>query len=163
MEFIGIDPGFSGGISAIDKDGNILDLIAMPVVKLKDKKSTSTEYDLVAIRSFFEKHDIKMVGLEIQQAFQKQGLSSTFKTGRGFGLLEGMLVGLKIPYMLIKPKQWQAMMFEGLPKDDTKELSALVAQRLYPNYDFRKTARCKNIADGLTDALMISLYIKRIN
>ena len=39
MEFIGIDPGFSGGISAIDKDGNILDLIAMPVVKLKDKKS----------------------------------------------------------------------------------------------------------------------------
>jgi crossover junction endodeoxyribonuclease RuvC len=133
----------------------------MPVLKMSNSKSTHQEYALSAIRDIFEFFTLEMVGLEIQQAFTKQGVTSTFKTGRGFGLLEGILVGLKIPYTLIKPKSWQSVMFDGLAKDDTKKLSGMVAQRLYPKQDFRASPRCKNIHDGMTDALMIALFTKK--
>lgn len=158
---IGIDPGFSGGISVLDLKGNIVRVLPMPILKLKSKSKVKNEYDVRQIASVFEEFPAKMVGLEIQQPMPMQGTVSMFKIGRGFGLLEGILVGLKSPYTLIKPRQWQTRMFEGLPKDDSKTLSILVAERIWPEQDFRKSERCKNVSDGLTDATLMAEYIRR--
>ena len=158
---IGIDPGFSGGICILDTKGNIVEVFLMPTLKLKSKTGTKLEYDLRKIAGLFELYPPKMVGLEIQQAFPGQGSVSMFKIGRGFGLLEGMLVGLKAPYTLIKPRSWQSKMFEGQPPDDSKSLSKMVAQRIWPNTDFRKTPRCSDCHDGLTDASLMAEYIRR--
>lgn len=158
---IGIDPGLAGGIAILNKQGKIQDVMSMPVLYLKTAKGRKGEYDVKKIREMFEEYSPKMVALEIQQAMPKQGVTSTFKTGRGFGLLEGILIGLKIPYILIKPRQWQSTMFEGLPKDNSKTLSILVAERLFPEQDFRKSDRCSNVSDGMTDAILIAEYARR--
>jgi len=158
---IGIDPGFAGGIAIIDSRGNIIEVVLMPTLKLKSKTGTKSEYDLRKIAGLFEKYPPKMVGLEIQQAFPGQGAVSMFKKGRGFGLLEGILVGLKAPYTLIKPRSWQAKMFEGQPPDDSKSLSKMVAQRIWPEQDFKKSPRCNDAHDGLTDAALIAKYVER--
>jgi crossover junction endodeoxyribonuclease RuvC len=159
--YIGIDPGFNGGIAILDKTGKIVEKLPMPILKLKSKEGSKNEYDVRLIASTFEKFPAKMVGLEIQQPMPLQGTVSMFKIGKGFGLLEGILVGLKVPYTLIKPKQWQSRMFEGLPKDDTKSLSILVAERIWPDCDLRKTERCSNPSDGISDSLLIAEFIRR--
>ena len=157
MNLIGIDPGISGGITVIDKNGAIKNKYIMPIIKSAKGKN---EIDIKRVVDIFENaRPIKMIGIERQQAFQKQGVSSTFKTGRGFGILEGIAAGMKIPYMIIGAKIWQKKMFEGMGKSDTKQLSKIIAQRLYPNEDFRATERCTKIHDGITDSLAIALFL----
>ena len=157
MNTIGVDPGLSGGITVLDENGAIINKYIMPIIKSAKGKN---EIDVKGVVAIFEKAlPIKMVGIEKQQAFQKQGLSSTFKTGRGFGILEGIAAGMKIPYMIIGAKIWQKKMFEGMGKADTKQLSKQVAQRLYPNEDFRPTERCTKTSDGITDSLLIGLFV----
>ena len=159
--YAGIDVGFSGGISIIDNDSKIIETIPMPILKTKVKNKSKSEYDLKSIIKIFKKYEFRMVGLEIQQAFKMQGVVSMFKIGRGFGLLEGIISALGIPYTLIKPKIWQSTMFMGLPKDDSKTLSILVAERIWPEHDFRNSERCTNISDGLTDSSLMAEYIRR--
>lgn len=159
---LGIDPGFKGGFTFVDSEKNkIIDKCVTPILTLKTKKKTQNEYDLGEIKRIFQSHPVDLAVLEIQQSFPKQGISSTFKTGRGFGLLEGMLFALGIRYSLIKPREWQKELFAGLPNDDTKNLSKMVAQRLFPGEDFRPTDRCKNLSDGLTDSCLMAEYERR--
>ena len=91
----------------------------------------------------------------------KQGVSSTFKTGRGFGQLEGLLSGMGVSYTLVKPREWQGVMFSGLPKCDTKELSFMVCKRLFPGIDLRKNDNCRIDHDGIADSLMIAEFGRR--
>jgi hypothetical protein len=44
-----------------------------------------------------------------------------------------------------------------------KASSVLWAQRHYPGVDLRRTARCKNLHDGMADALAIAEYCRRLH
>ena len=160
MNIIGIDPGINGGITILDEDGGIINQYVMPIIKSSKGKNEIDASGIVRI--FMESGQSNShIGLEKQQAMPKQGVSSTFKTGRGFGLIEGIAVGMMIPYTLITPRTWQKEMFNGLGKADTKQLSKQVAQRLFPKIDFRATERCTKIHDGLTDSILIAEYLRR--
>ena len=158
-KYIGIDPGLNGGI-AILHENLMLDLYIMPIIKGKHK-----EYDIHKLTEVLTSVGTTSVfcTIEKQQAMPKQGVSSTFKTGYGFGVLEGVVNTLNIPYQIITAKEWQKKILVGVNKDkNTKQASALVSQRLYPHIDFRKTRRCKNLHDGLTDATCIMEYGRRL-
>jgi crossover junction endodeoxyribonuclease RuvC len=161
----GIDPGINGGITIIDAcDKAIIYKGVMPIFKLKTSKKQQSEYDLESIKKIFQcltDNGCGLAVLETQQAMPKQGVSSTFKTGRGFGLLEGLLFGMGISYILIKPRDWQTEIFKGLPKDDTKKLSIMVSQRLFPGIDLKKNDRCTVSHDGIADSLMIAEFGRR--
>lgn len=157
MIFAGIDPGLHGGMAFIDDEANTVDVMATPTIGEK-------EYDVQEMKNIIIKHDTKKIFATIEQqiALPGQGLSSTLQTGKGFGILVGLLAGLNISYQIVSAKQWQGKIFTGVPsKLDTKDKSISVAKRLFPHLDFRRTLRSTKAHDGLTDATCIAEYGRR--
>lgn len=130
----------------------VLDLVAI-------RSILSREYIGVALRS-----RIARVFLEKQQAMTKpgvrQGTVAVFSHGRGYGQLEGLLVGMGLPYQLVHPKTWQKEMIGG-ETGDPKTRARMCSARLFPQIDLRATERSKTPHPGLVDAMLIAAYGQR--
>lgn len=93
----------------------------------------------------------------------------TFEFGYNKGWIVGMLTALNIPYSMIPPKKWQSGVWERCDKVmegkkvKTKETSINCAKRIFPNYDLRRTCKCKNPDDGICDSLLMAEYARRNN
>ena len=161
--FVGIDNGLKGGMTAIDDDGKVIKSIPMPVITTPKGKS---EYNIVEIKEFlikFAAHTkTNLVGLEKAQAFPGQGVTSTFSTGKGYGMFIGLLSALNIPFTVVAPQTWQGAVFVGLNRGDSKQASILFAQRMSPQTNWKGTERSKKFHDGMTDSFCIATYIKQI-
>lgn len=113
--FCGIDPGFSGGIAFLnDKPQSSPIIYKMPVIKeirvVDGKKSIKQSYDLLAIKELFEKHLTKdsIFILEKVGPHRGEGTVSSFNFGRGFGNLEGLIVGLFGKLAIkVTPQRWK--------------------------------------------------------
>lgn len=127
------------------------------------------------------KHPNVVCVMEEIHALYNSAAKSTFSFGEINGLLKGLLIANKIPYHLVPPKKWQSEIWENKDmvvtyKDivirgkatkkkevNTKQTSINAAKRLFPNIDFRKNERCKNIDDNKVDSLLIAEYGRRLN
>ena len=159
MIFGGIDPGLNGGIAFLIFD--TIHLYKTPVIGGKD-------YDIQGMKKLLTHHPLLGGGvfiiIENQISMPGQGLTSTLTTGKGFGIWLGLLAGLEIPYQVVGARQWQVKLFTGVSgKLDTKQKSEVVAKRLFPKADFRKSDRATKADDGLTDAACIAEYARRIH
>lgn len=138
MIYIGIDPGASGGMAGLDDDGKILACMAFAKMTEKD------------IYDQFDTGQIKRKAvLEYVTPMPKQGVASTFKFGRSFGLLEGLLIGSETPYRLIRPQQWQKFL-RCMSRGD-KNVTKRAAQQRWPN---------AKITHAVADALLIAEYCR---
>jgi crossover junction endodeoxyribonuclease RuvC len=163
MIYIGIDPGLSGAIAVINDTDNSVQLFDTPTTVVKSGKKNNNVYvesEIVKILSFYPTDNTK-VGLEKQFPMagrdgRSQGLSSTFKTGYGFGMWVGMLSALKLPFDLLTSQKWKKAMLDGMGKE--KAASCVRAQQLYPDCELF-TLRGRAL-DGRGDALLIATYIK---
>lgn len=154
---IGIDPGFNGGICILNEKGKILNKYVMPIKEVKGKR----ELDSQKIKEILENaKPVKILGIEKQQSIYNINTSIVFKMGRGMGILEGLAIGLEIPYILILSRQWQKEMFGGLGKGDTKQQSRKLATKLFPNEDFIATKRSRILHDGMTDSTLIAEFTR---
>ena len=138
MVSIGIDPGISGGIAAIGENGLVV--IA--------KKMPETERDVCDFLSNFDSHSFAFI--ESVHAMPKQGVSSTFKFGRNYGFLRGVLIALQIPFQEVSPAVWQRKM-ECLSHGD-KNITKARAQQLFPNV---------TVTHAVADALLIAEHGRR--
>ncbi len=155
MIYIGIDPGKSGGIAAIDDDGFLMHLSTMPL--------SGGPIDPVAVANILRKLDKKHVFIEHAQAMPKQGVTSMFNYGMGFGVLQGICSALGCPMTLIKPRLWQKAMHVGADQSACpKDRSFQVVYRLFPTANLKASERCKNDHDGMADALLIAEYGRRL-
>lgn len=153
---IGVDNGMKGGIVFLDSKANIVFKIPMPVIGTKKK-----EYNVTHINALLEQKNKEydcICFLEKAQPQYRDGSKQAFKTGFGYGVLQGLLISLKIPFQIIAPKVWQKKVFAGLNTDDTKLASALFCQRKWPEEDWKATPRCTTIHDGMTDAACLAYY-----
>ena len=153
---IGFDNGMKGGIVILNNLGDIELNIPMPVMGTKKK-----EYDMKQIKDILEQKNQMGNCIAILEKAQPQfrdGSKQAFKTGFGYGTLQGMLVALEISFQIVAPKIWQKKVFEGLNTEDTKLASALFCQRKWPKEDWKATQRCTKIHDGMTDAACIAYY-----
>lgn len=152
--YIGIDNGINGAMTVM-KDGKIIDKIIMPtILSTKNKK----EYDMQGIIKFLEKYIKATVILEKAHAMPILGSVQAFNFGRGYGIMLGILSALKMSYTIVHPKTWQKSMFRDINHKDTKQASAIIAQRLFPNENFRATERSKKVHDGITDSALICYF-----
>lgn len=152
---LGIDPGLNGGMCFLDEDGKIVTLMKTPVIGGRD-------YDIQEMDRAIEEHAPTYAWIEQQVAMPGQGLSSTLQTGKGFGILLGLMAARKIPHQVVMARQWQTKMFTGINgKLDTKEKSIVSAKRLFPTADFRRSALARIPDDGLTDAANIAECARR--
>lgn len=153
--YLGIDPGLSGGIAYISEAGAVV----KPAPTMASAKGE--EMDLCGMRSVLLV--AKALGaravIEKVSAMPKQGVSSTFKFGRGFGSWLGMLAALEIPFEYATPQAWQKVMLAGLPRG--KEASIQRAQELFPGVSLLPTAKCRKPSDGMAEALLIAEFNRR--
>lgn len=148
--YLGIDPGKSGGLAIIYPD--CVEVHATPV--------SGSEYLEQEMARLIPALSTVRAAIEKQQAMPKQGVTSTFKTGEGFGLWRGMLAALCVPYDIVTPKQWRTAV--GLPAGADKHQSVALAQRLFPSVAEQLVGPKGGIRDGLAEALLIAEARRRI-
>jgi hypothetical protein len=98
--------------------------------------------------------------VERQQAWPKQGLSSTFTTGEGYGALVALATLSGGRLVTPRPAEWTKSALRGVPGEG-KARNILAAQRMFPELDLcpgRRTKPC----DGLADAALLTVYGKMI-
>lgn len=152
--YIGVDPGVSGGLAALDADGVIVATSKMP----------ETPHAMLRWLCDMDAKDTRCrparAVLEHVWASPQMGRSSAFTFGRSFGRLETLLASLDMPYDLVTPHKWQAAM--GVPKAAAKtkhgakdkNLSKNRALQLFPSYP---------VTHAIADALLLAEYCRRIH
>lgn len=151
----GIDPGLKGGVAWITENG-LIEVYPTPVIKVGAKASYWAAEMSHGFKRYLEDGYNIVAYIEKAQAMPKQGVASTFKTGEGFGLWQGTLSAMGIPYVVVTPQRWQKKILSDL-KGGTKDRSALAATRLFPGETFIPEG-CRKIHDGMTDAACIARY-----
>ncbi len=156
--WIGIDPGLTGAFAIIR--GREIQFFDMPTITVQGGKTKRNEYDAAAIVSILEgavaRSWSRTVAIEKQQAMPDQGVVSMFRIGVGYGILLGILAGLRIPHELVAPASWKRALMPDAPKD--KGASILAACRLFPQVA-DQLKRKKDHARS--DALLIAEYARR--
>lgn len=145
MIYLGIDPGASGAIAAIEKNG---DSVTQDFCKLSETPRDVIEWicDTCIVAGLNE----AVARIEKVNAFPGQGVSSSFKFGQSFGWLIGVLDSMRIPYEFVTPQRWQKAM--GCLTGGDKNVSKAAAQRLWPQL---------KITHANADALLIAEYCRR--
>lgn len=140
MNYIGIDPGKSGGIAVITTEGAAYAY-----------KMPPTDRDLLDLLDDIGA-GVSRAMLEQVHAMPGQGVTSTFTFGRGFGKLEMALCAARIPFELVTPQKWQKLL--GCLTKGNKNVSKAAAQRLFPTL---------KVTHAIADALLIAEFCRRTN
>ncbi len=169
MIYLGIDPGATGAVgvlTAIDEPACLLaEVFDCPIV-LGGKSGKQKQLDVASMAGEL-RHlasgattgtgiDIR-AAIEFQQAFPKQGASSTFKLGTNYGAWQGILATLGIPFELVRSQVWKPSV--GLARGASKAESRAAARRLFPQVA-DQLSRVKD--DGRAEALLIAEFRRRI-
>ena len=152
MNIIGIDPGLTGAIAIIGEHINIFD---MPVMAKSTKGNQVDGYGLASLLSGCKEAGT-VVFLEQVGAMPKQGVTSMFNFGHGYGMIQGVLFALEIPFTLVTPQKWKK--YHSLIGKQKDMARTLCIQRHPPLSQHLKLK--KHI--GRADALLIAEYGKSV-
>ena len=140
MLFIGVDPGGSGAMAAIDGRGVVVGVV----------KNNATEHDLWnTISGWAGVFPSTYAVVEAVHSMPKQGVSSTFKFGVSYGFLRGLLTASGVRFSEVSPSVWQTAM-RCRTKGD-KNVSKARAQQLFPDV---------KITHAIADALLLAEYAR---
>ena len=154
MTVIGIDPGKSGGVAGIPGADS-----EWAPAWAEEVPTCGKEIDGHELARKLREIAPEMVIVEKAQAMPKQGVTSMFNYGRGFGLILGVLEGLAIPYRLVTPQAWKNKVLAGTPKD--KSAAENYVRKAYPTIDL-SPGKKRTPHDGMADAACIADYGIRI-
>tara|TARA_R100001143_G_scaffold61969_1_gene64063 strand:- start:27590 stop:28048 length:459 start_codon:yes stop_codon:yes gene_type:complete len=144
---IGIDPGVSGSLSIITDQGEYVDHLHMPVMKVGKKNRVNA----AAVARWLKQYQcadhcyIEKVG-----AMPKQGTASMFSFGHAAGIVEGVVVGMGIPMTYVTPQAWEK--HTGLIGKD-KDAARTRAIQLYPDIS---DLDLKGKGQALADSILIA-------
>ena len=149
MIVLGIDPGLTGALGVIADCGEFLGVHDLPVIR--DHNLAWIDGDL--LRSMIlGYHGTKRVVIERVSAMPKQGVSSSFQFGVGFGSILGVVQSLGIPIELVRPAQWKRAL--GLSSD--KHASLHKARLQFPAAELTLAKH-----DGRAEALLVAYWSLR--
>lgn len=157
MLILGIDPGLKGALAVLDTANNKIELHDAPVVNIKNSRY---EYDILKIVRILESTHVDICILEQSFAMPGQGGVSMFSIGKGFGMYQGILMALHIPFEIVHPKKWQKICGVMGGKISGKNKHAfIVASRLFQSAEL--ITQRGRIIDGRVDALLLVEYGRR--
>lgn len=151
---VGIDPGLRGGVAALDPAGTVVGVWPMPVTGGEVHAAGLADL-LRSLRCLDQHQDVGGVALERVSAMPKQGVSSTFTFGTGWGMVRGVCAALGIPVFLVPPIVWKKRVLLGLPHD--KDGTLRFCANRWPCTDLVLSGRRKP-HDGIADALCLAEY-----
>ena len=153
----GIDPGLDGGIAILVEDGMI---VVRPLPVLKAAKGGKRHFDLHGIRDILWtfRNELHLVVVEQVSSRSGEGVTSAFRFGEGYGMLQGMLTGMGMSYQMATPQAWKKAVLAGTQKD--KQAAIGFIQRRFPRVDLKATPRSRVPHDGMADVLCLALYAR---
>jgi hypothetical protein len=158
MRYIGVDVGKDGALVMIDEEASY----GEEIMKFKFPM-IGTDYDIQRLNNLFKnvsKEKCHMV-IEDVHAIAGGSAKANWSFSRGKAILETLAIVNDIPFTMVKPKTWQKVIHEGIPKmPKAKDMTLMAVQRLYPNIDLRRNERCKKPDEGIYDALAMAHYCK---
>jgi crossover junction endodeoxyribonuclease RuvC len=147
--WIGIDPGQGGALAALRGNESIPLLFDWPGDEMQ---AAEIVRDLV-ISYYVRLCALEMVG-SFSPAGRKQGGVSMFKFGTNFGIWRGILAALQIPFVMVRPQEWQKGVVPKKAEGDDKP-SLAVARRMFPDAELHLKKH-----HGRADALLLAHYAK---
>ncbi|MGA7885259.1 MAG: hypothetical protein WCA44_05905 [Acidobacteriaceae bacterium] len=166
MIYVGIDPGTAGAICAIDSHTREVSFWDTPIATVKSGKTFKNSMDVHActlILQSLDRADGILVTIEKVNAMpsipgpdgerRSMGATSAFSFGMGFGMWIGICAASELPYQLVHPATWKALLMKDMSRE--KDASRVKAMQLYP-YTAKDLARKKDHARG--DALLLAHY-----
>lgn len=151
MIVLGIDPGLTGGMAAVQRlgVGGVALREAADIPSLGEKAKRRVEVALVL--EFIRRHSPDHAVIERAQAMPDQGSSSGFNYGRAVGALEACIQGMQIPMTIIEPTAWKkAHALSGQDKEGSRQR----AVHLFPSSD----AFARKMDHGRAEAALIAWY-----
>lgn len=160
--YLGVDPGQKGALAFFGERGNCEEFWCLEMflagkeidggaIARMLRQNTGSFYD--------DKPGITLAAVEWAQAMPKQGVTSCFNYGAGFGKVLGVLEALEIPYRLVRPRAWKEVILAGTAKD--KEAAIAYVRRAYPWANLTPGKKRKP-HDGMADALCLAEYAQRV-
>lgn len=143
--WLGVDPGKTGACAIIHDGGQL-------VTDWPGDPAGASE----VLRGWLDRFEIRLAALEKVGARPGQGVSSMFAFGRNLGAWEGIFAGLRIPYVMPTPQQWQKGLVMPSDGDDAKSRALTVARRLFPSADLTLKKH-----HGRADALLLAWWARR--
>lgn len=178
MVIVGVDPGLSGGIALLAlKDEEVTapntrmwtSVRRMPTTKMANGKR---EIDIAMLVSWLHSQLDELLGIGITKtkdmfeinaavveqvnAMPKQGVTSTFTFGQGFGEILGTFKTLDIELLRPRPQEWKASVLRGTKKDKAAAIHYVKQQ--YPQVSLLVSDAASVPNDGLADAICIAEF-----
>lgn len=165
---LGVDPGLTGALAVLDPTTRAVEFYDTPVLNIKSGNKMKKVMDLYALATIL--HGVTsgrdvMVTMEKVNAMpgmgangerQSMGATSAFNFGMGFGMWQGMFVALRLPFQLVHPKTWKALMMADCSKE--KDASRLKAMQLFPEAAVGLNLKKHH---GRADALLMAAFAAR--
>jgi len=151
---IGIDPGASGAIAVLEaQSGKLVRVFDMPTVEVKVGKVIKKRVAPYFLQDELELYVREGATAVVEQvgAMPGQGVSSMFAFGEAFGLVKGVLAGMKVTTATVTPGQWKKALKVNASKDGSRALAA----NMWPDMasEFK---RVKD--DGRAEAALIAYW-----
>ena len=151
---LGVDPGLHGGIAALDATGTVVGTWPMPVAGGEVHAAAVADL-LRSLRCQDPHQDIGRICIEKVGAMPKQGVSSSFAFGTGWGMIRGVCAALGLPVLLVPPTVWKKRVLLGLTHDNVGAIRFCASR--WPTADLIQP-RCRTPHDGIADALCLAHY-----
>jgi len=156
MKFIfGVDPGVRGALSVHGEDGDLLEMIDMPVVEIKIGKAMKARVSPELLAYEVNRYNGRAAAwVEQVTAMPGQGVSSMFAFGESFGIIKGVMAGCGIGINLVTPAKWKKAMGVNAGKDGSRAM----AVQLWPE----SAGLFKRVKDdGRAEAALIAEFGRR--
>jgi crossover junction endodeoxyribonuclease RuvC len=161
--FVGIDPGLTGGIAFIDPNDREVALFKIPLIKDKGHKSTISLSRLRTILTSPPKyytiaHISTFYYIERVHAMPGQGVTSMFRFGEVFGILEGIVSGLGFSPFFVSPQEWKGFFnLLGQDKNESIKKASIYLDSFKAKEENKKLLK-KKTNHGIAEAFLIAYY-----
>lgn len=149
MLIIGIDPGMKGGVAHYCTHSCQYGAVPMP-------QTRKQLYEL--LQGLKTMYGPIIAGVESVHSMPGQGVSSTFKFGKGCGEILGILTALGAEIQEPTPQAWKKLVLAGT--DKSKDAAVQVAENTFPDIVLVPKG-CRKPHDGMADAVCIMDYVRR--
>lgn len=154
---LGFDPGFSGALAVYEPAATKLiavhDIPLLPADPLFGGKHRNY-IDAKRLAAFVNQYALatRLAVVERVSAMPEQGVTSMFRFGEGYGIIQGILAAYQLKTLMPPPAVWKA--WHSLSSD--KELSLKRAREFWPTEAQQYFSRKKD--NGRAEAALLAVY-----
>jgi len=152
MRTIGIDPGLTGAVVAIDQSGVVGCWDAPTFKAVRGRDYLYSEMVSILLNARGKQAD---AWIEEQRPHPGEGVLSCFRIGVGYGAWLAALAAAGIATNVVYSQHWQKEAYRGV-NADKKERSIVAASRLFPTLELRGPKG--GAKHGRADAALIAWY-----